>query len=248
TGYSEGSSLPAPARFAGRLLAGPLRQWDRRTAARPDVLVANSNAVRERIRRFWDRPAQVIYPPVDIAEFPLSTRDDGFLLVAARLLRHRRIDLAVDAARTLGRPLVICGDGPERRALEHRAGPDVRFEGHVPRARLVELVRTCRAYLVPGEEDFGIAPVEAMAAGKPVVALARGGAAESVTDGVSGALYATLSADALAAAIKRLDDMALDPAEIRAGAQRFDRSAFRACWRALFNRLDVDPAFYAAAD
>ena len=128
--------------------------------------------MRDRIRQFWGRDAEVIHPPVDIDEFPLSARDDGYLLVAARLVAHRRIDLAVGAASRMARELVVVGDGPERGRLTADAGPSVHFEGHVPRERLIELMSGCHAYLVPGEEDFGIAPVEALAAGKPVVALA----------------------------------------------------------------------------
>jgi glycosyltransferase involved in cell wall biosynthesis len=246
--YSAGSSLGRPARFAGRLLSGPLRYWDRRTAGRPDVLVANSNTVAERIRRWWGRDAEVIHPPVDVSEFPLSDRDDGYLLVAARLLRHRRVDLAIDAANATGHELLVIGDGPERRSLERRAGATIRFEGYVPQARLIDLIRRCHAYVVPGEEDFGIAPVEAMAAGKPVIAYARGGATETVIDGVSGVLFDDQSAAGLAAAVDRLDGLALEPAAISATARRFDRAVFTAQWRHLFGRLGVDRALYAAED
>ncbi|HEY7023906.1 MAG TPA: glycosyltransferase [Candidatus Limnocylindrales bacterium] len=243
--YERGSSLGTTARFAGSLLSAPLRTWDRRTAQRPTHLVANSAAVRDRIRSWWGRDADVIYPPVDTHEIGLSTVDDGYLLVVARLLAYRRVDLAVDAANATGRRLVIVGDGPERAALEKRAGPSVTFEGYVQRARLVDLLRRCSAYLVPGEEDFGIAPVEAMAAGKPVVAINRGGTAETVVDGVSGVLFEEQTEQALVAALDKLSNTRLDPAAIRRRAQRFDRGAFIDDFANLLARLDVDPALVA---
>lgn len=243
--YQRGSSLGALARFAGSTLRLPLRTWDRRTSQRPTHLVANSEAVRERIRRWWGRDADVIYPPVDTSELALSTRDDGYLLVAARLLAYRRVDLAVDAANATGRRLIVVGDGPERAALERRAGPTVTFEGFVPRARLLELFAASTAYLVPGEEDFGIAPVEAMAAGKAVVAINRGGTAETVADGVSGVLFAEQSVAGLVGALERLATLNLDPAAVRRRAERFDRSEFRAALRALLLRAGADPGLVA---
>jgi glycosyltransferase involved in cell wall biosynthesis len=225
--YEEGSSLGLGTRLAGRAMSAPLRTWDRRTSQRPDLMLTISEAVRQRIRRWWGRDAALLYPPVDVAAIPLSAVDEGFLLVAARMLRYRRIDLAVDAATRSGRRLVVVGDGPERHALERRAGPNVSFEGYVPRARLIELFAACSAYLVPGEEDFGIAPIEAMAAGKPVVAIRRGGPAETVIDGQTGVLFDDQSVAGLAAALDRLDTLSFEPAALRANAQRFDRSVFR---------------------
>ena len=245
--YEQGSSLGRAARLAGGTLSGPLRTWDRRTSRQPDQLVANSQAVRERIRDWWGRDADVIYPPVDTDEVRLSTTDDGFLLVAARLLAYRRVDLAVDAANATGRQLIIVGDGPERAALERRAGPSVTFEGYVPRARLLDLFGRCSAYLVPAEEDFGIAPVEAMAAGKPVVAINRGGTAETVRDGISGVLFAEQTVDGLVSALGRLGALELDPRSIRAQAQRFDRATFANAFRDLLGRLGVDGAMGGSA-
>ena len=202
------ASAPVPqARFSAR----HWRIWDRRTARQPDLLVANSETVRQRIREHWGRDAEVIHPPVSVSEFEVSTRDDGFLLIAARLLGYRRIDVAVRAATAARRQLVIVGDGPERERLESLAGPTVRLTGWLPRAELIDLFARCHAYVVPGEEDFGIAPVEAMAAGKPVVALARGGVAETVVDGVTGVLFDEQSPAALEQALERLDSLALDP-------------------------------------
>jgi len=246
--YARGSSLSHAGRLAGSILSRPLRTWDRRTAARPDVLVANSNAVRARIRTFWGRDSTVIYPPVGVDEIEVSTRSEGFLLVIARLLAYRRVDLAVDAANISGRRLIIVGDGPERSALERRAGRSVTFEGFAPRARLLELLAGCDAYLVPGEEDFGIAAVEAMAAGKPVVIFGRGGATETVIDRVTGVLFDDQSPTGVVQAIRRLEGMALDPFEIRARAEHFDRATFRRAFRRLLEEHGARDSVFASDD
>ncbi len=243
-GYLAGSSFSLPSRVAARTLRPLLRRWDVATSRRPTHLVANSAAVAGRIRRLWGREAEVIHPPVNVAGMPLGERDDGFLLVAARLVAYRRIDLAVGAANRLGRDLIVVGDGPELARLHSLAGPTVRFAGRVPRETLVDLFGRAHAYLVPGEEDFGMAPVEAMAAGTPVVALRAGGALETVLEGVSGVFFDRPEADqpgvdpvdALADAIRRVDALPRDRPAIRATAERFDRSVFLGRWRELLTR------------
>ncbi|MDQ3879602.1 MAG: glycosyltransferase, partial [Chloroflexota bacterium] len=212
----------------------------------PDVIIANSREVAGRVRRLWRRRAEVINPPVDVAGMPLSAMDDGYLLVVARLLAYRRVDLAVRACTALAARLVVVGDGPERDRLERMAGPTVEFVQPVSRERLVDLYARCHAYLVPGIEDFGMAPIEAMAAGKPVVAFAAGGALETVVEGVTGTFFERDDPGALATAIRRLESLPLDSARIRAHAERFDAALFRARMRALFRRLGVDSALYSA--
>lgn len=245
-GYLHGSSVGATSRLGARL-AGPLLQrWDRATSGRPDVLIAISQVVQERIGRLWGRPSEIIHPPVDTADFPLSDRDDGFLLVASRLLAYRRLDLAVGAATALRRELVVVGDGPERRRLESMAGPAVRFLGHVSRDELRDLVARCHAYVLPGMEDFGIAPVEAMAAGKPVVAFRGGGATETVVDGVTGVFFDRPDARSLAEAVERLDALRFHGPTLRENARRFDVEVFRGKWRELLRREGVDPHLYSA--
>jgi len=247
-GYLGRSSFGVAARVAGQLLRGPLAAWDRRAARRPDVIVANSNNVRRRIRRRWGRDSYVIYPAVNVGEFGVSSRDDGYLLIAARLVAYRRIDLAVRMATRARRQLVIVGDGPERERLERLAGPTVRLAGRLARAELIDLFERCHAYLVPGEEDFGIAPVEAMAAGKPVVAYARGGATETVIDGQTGVLFDDQTPAGLDAALERLDGLTLDPRAIRSRAEGFDRQCFIDDWQSLLERLGVDPRLYRSDD
>ncbi len=239
--YLAGSSDSVPAAIAARTLRPLLQRWDRATARRPDVLIANSAIVRERIRSLWGRDAEVIHPPVDVDAIPLSTRDDGYLLIAARMLAYRRIDLAVTAASRAGRVLMVVGEGPEAARLKAMAGPTVHFLGHVDRPTLLDLFSRCHAYLVPGVEDFGIAPVEAMAAGKPVIAYASGGATETVIDGVTGLFFTEQTVDALADAIERLEGMAFNRLVIRARAEEFASPVFQERFRELLAQVGVDP-------
>ena len=248
--YLAGSALRWPARVAARAIRPAMQTWDRRTGRRPTIVIANSEVVRRRIETVWRRSVDdVIHPPVPVHKIPLGVADDGYLLVAARLLSYRRIDLAVEACTRLRRELIVVGDGPDRARLEAMAGPSVRFLGHVDRERLVELFARSHAYLLPGVEDFGIAPVEAMAAGKPVVAYAGGGALETVVPGVTGVYAHTPTAEAFASAIAELDRHRFDPASIRSHTDRFSTAAFRQSWLAMLTRLgygaDV-PAGWAA--
>lgn len=232
--YLAGSSYARVAQIGGRVMAPVMRAWDRRTAHRPNVVVAISHAVRERIERAWHREVDnVIYPPVDIDEIPLGNTDEGFYLVAARLLAYRRIDLAIRACGRLGVPLVVVGDGPERQRLEAIAGPSVQFRGHVERSVLLDLFARCHAYILPGAEDFGIAPVEAMAAGKPVVAFAAAGALETIRPGITGLFFARPTVEDLIDAIRNLDDIQFDPVALRHHAATFHARHFRARWRDL---------------
>lgn len=243
-GYLARSSLSPLGRLGGRVLRPWLRRWDREAGRRADVVIANSSAVRERIKRFWDRDAAVIHPPVRVTGVPPSLQDDGFLLVAARMLAYRRLDLAVEAANRLRRELVLVGNGPEEGRLRALAGPTVRFAGRVSRADLDDLMARCHAYLLSGEEDFGMAPVEAMAAGKPVVALRAGGALDTVLDGVTGVLFDNASISDVVEAIQRADAITWDPVAIHGHALAFDREVFRQRMTELFEREGIDPALY----
>lgn len=236
--YLAGSSLSLAARVASRTIRPLLQRWDITSARRPDVIVAISETVRDRIETTLHRRVdEVIYPPVDTSELALAMSNDGYLLVAARLLAYRRIDLAVEAATRTGRKLVVVGDGPERGRLERLAGPTVQFLGHVDRGSLVDLFQGCRAYLVPGEEDFGIAPVEAMAAGKPIVALRAGGVRETVIEGVTGVFFDRPEVESLTDALTFLESQSWDAQRIRAQAERFDTSIFVRRWTSLLTRL-----------
>lgn len=242
--YLAASSLPWLARAAAGVLHPWLRRWDYRMARRPDVLIANSTAVRDRMRDFWDLDADVIFPPVDVNDFPMSKADDGYLLVVSRLHAYRRLDLLVRAATALGRWTIVVGDGPELASLRSIAGPNIEFVGFKDRAGVRDYVSRCSAYVVPGDEAFGIAPVEAMAAGKPVVAFRAGGVLDTVVDGVNGVFFEQQTTAALIDAIEHLDGITFDPVAISASAKRFSAEAFRAKFVQLFQRLGVDPSLY----
>jgi glycosyltransferase involved in cell wall biosynthesis len=237
--YLARSSFPTAARAGLRVGAPFLRRWDRWAGRRPDVLVANSLNIQRRIRSAWGRDSSVIYPPVNVARSRLSTADDGYYLVATRLLAYKRVDLAIEACTRLGRDLVVVGDGPERARLERIAGPRIRFEGHVDKTRLEKILASCHALITPGIEDFGMMAVEAMAIGKPVVAFAAGGTLETVIHGRTGIMFESASSRELAAAIERLEASNLDSAAARERAMEFDVSIFRARWSALLTELGL---------
>ncbi len=238
-GYLARSSFPVVARIALRGAAPSLRRWDRFVGRRADVVVTNSRHIQGRILQTWRRDSVVIHPPVSVAPLAVSTAVDDFYLVATRLLAYKRVDLAVRAAALLGRPLIVVGDGPERSRLERLAGPATRFLGHIDQAKLEDLQRRCRALLVPAAEDFGMAAVEAMAVGRPVVALAAGGALETVVDGETGVLFEDETPRGMAAAIERLESMALDPYAARERALQFDVTVFHRRWGQLLEGLGL---------
>jgi glycosyltransferase involved in cell wall biosynthesis len=203
-----------------------LRLWDRVSADRVDLFVCNSVHVQRRIWKFYRRESTVIYPPVDVGRFSPGRDCDDFYLMVGRLVAYKRHDLAVEAFNRSGRPLVIIGDGPERRHLEPLARPNIRFLGRQSDAVVADYLRRCRAFIFPGEEDFGIAPVEAMASGRPVIAYARGGALETVAEGLSGTFFTDPSADSLNQAVARAENIAWNAEKIALHAQRFSRERF----------------------
>jgi glycosyltransferase involved in cell wall biosynthesis len=224
-GNSLGARLLGP-------LTRPLRRWDQAAARRADEYVANSEQVRARIRRLYGRDAQVVYPPVDVERYSPSERGER-LLVISRLLPYKRVDLIVRAAARAGIGLDVVGVGPSLESLRAIAGPTVEFHGRVDDEAVVQLLEGCRALCVAATEDFGIVPVEANAAGKPVVAFAAGGVLETVTDGVTGALFDTLSEQALLAAIARADMIDTPPGNLARSAWRFSAQTFRSRMKAL---------------
>jgi glycosyltransferase involved in cell wall biosynthesis len=216
-------------------LAARLRRWDRESSARVGRFAAISRHVAARIERDYGRTAEVIHPPVDVQRFELAAgEDDGFYLVVSALAPYKRLDLAVQAAARLGRRLLVVGWGPEERRLRALAGPDVEFLGRRPDHEVAELYRRCRAVLFPGVEDFGIVPLEAMAAGRPVLAFAEGGALETVVPPggdrpPTGLFFDAQTVDALADAMRRLESgaVAFEPKSLRARAEEFDRPRFK---------------------
>jgi glycosyltransferase involved in cell wall biosynthesis len=201
------------------------RQRDWIAAQRVDRYIANSETTRRRIGRYYSRDSAVVYPPVEIRRFAPGPVGD-YYLVLSELMPHKRIDVAVEAFNRLRRPLVIVGDGPDARRLRRLAGPTVSFAGRVSDARAAELLSGCRALVVTATEEFGIAAVEAQAAGRPVIALAEGGVWETVVEGETGTFYDVSDPDALAGRVAAFDPLAIDPAACVANCERFDVSRF----------------------
>jgi len=219
-------SNPVKALLARPLLAA-LRRWDRATAAGVTRFVAISRHVRKRIADFYGREADVVYPPVDTARFtPGGAGPESYDLVVSALVPYKRVDLAVRAYSASGRPLRIAGAGGEAARLRAAAGPNVTFLGRRSDAELLDAYRGCRLLVFPGEEDFGIVPLEAQACGKPVVAYGVGGALETVRDGVSGVFFHAQTEEALREAVDRAAGTRWDPDAIRRNAERFDTRHF----------------------
>jgi glycosyltransferase involved in cell wall biosynthesis len=233
--YAAQETFPKALKAGLRPLIAALGRWDFRAAQRVTHFAAISNEVQRRIRRYYRRGSTVIHPPVDTSAVNLPTGSsrratssgDGFYLIVSRLIPYRRIDLAVHAFNQVGLPLVIAGDGRDRPRLEAMTRPNVTFLGRVPNADLQGLFAGCRAYVVPGREDFGIAPVQAQAAGRPVIAYGAGGALDTVIEGKTGVFFHEPTPEALAAAVLAFDPDAIDPSACRANAQRFSVGAFK---------------------
>lgn len=203
-----------------------LRAWDYAAAARVHRFIAISTEIRDRIRRYYDRDSTVIFPPVDTARFQPSDQVDDYYLIVSRLIPYKRIDLAVQAATRLGVPLKIGGRGRDLDRLRAMAGSNVEFLGYVADDALPGLMSRAKAFLFPGLEDFGITPVQAQAAGRPVIAFGGGGALDTVIPAVTGEHFSNLSVDSLAEVWSRFDADAYDPAAMRSHAARFDTSVF----------------------
>jgi glycosyltransferase involved in cell wall biosynthesis len=204
-----------------------LRLWDRAAADRVEHFVAISETVRQRIRKFYRRDSVVIHPPVDVERFQVREDHEDYFLIVSRLIPYKRIDLAVEAFNISGLPLKIVGDGRDRSRLQAMAKPNIEFLGRVSADQLEEYLSRCRAFIFPGEEDFGIAPLEAQAAGRPVIAYAAGGALETVIEGATGVFFREQTAESLADAISDFDDGVFDSVTIRQHAEAFDKETFR---------------------
>jgi glycosyltransferase involved in cell wall biosynthesis len=216
----------------GRLQRGVLplmltyvRLWDVATTPRVDQFIANSREVAARIARYYGRAAIVIAPPVDLSPYRPWV-PGNFYLAGGRLIPYKRLDLVIQAFTALGLPLKVFGDGRDRERLRALAGPNVEFLGQIGEAQRRDLFASCRAFVFPGEEDFGITPLEAMSAGRPVIAYAAGGVLETVIEGVTGRFFHQQSAGAIAAAVAAARVDRYDPAVIRRHAEGFSRDVF----------------------
>lgn len=234
-----------PGRAVMALVMHYVRLWDVLSTARVDHFIANSRFVARRIWKYYRREATVIHPPVDTtyftpeacAELGRNNRDEDYYLMVSRLTGYKRIDLAVAAFNRLGRPLRIIGDGPELRRLQALARPNITFLGYQSRAVVREHLARCRALIFPGVEDFGIVPVEAQAAGRPVIAYAAGGALETVVEGVTGLFFPEQSPAALSATVEQFEQTPFDKQLIREHACQFDAARFAEQMRAFVAAL-----------
>jgi glycosyltransferase involved in cell wall biosynthesis len=229
--YVKRSALSPAARTAARVTVPMLRHWDVRTAHRVDRFVANSTTVAERIRGNYGRGSDVVFPPVNVQRFRSDRAPGDFFLVVSRLNAYKRIDLAVRACTARKVKLVVVGDGPERAMLERVAGPMVKFAGRLPDSEVTALFESCRAFILPGEEDFGLTPIEANAAGRPVVAFARGGALDTVRDGETGVLFHEATIESLGKALLDVRAREWDAASLRAHAETFSEAVFEERFR-----------------
>lgn len=227
--YCEREQLPKIARIALNPFMSTLRRMDRTRSRRVDRFVANSTAVRDRIRAFYGRDADVVFPPVDTERFqPAPAGEIGnYFILISRLVPYKRIDIVVDAFNHLGLPLYIVGGGRDRQALEQRAAPNVRFLGRIDDAEVQRLTARCRAAVFMSEDDFGIAQVEVQAAGRPVIALARGGVLDSVRPDETGVWVHDQSVAALIEAVQRFESLRFDQERLVAHASSFSESRFR---------------------
>jgi glycosyltransferase involved in cell wall biosynthesis len=230
------AECPPPGRPLLRRVLARLRRWDLEAAHRVTRYVANSEITRERIEQLYGVEADLVHPPVDVERFEIGKPSD-YLLFVGQIVRHKRVEVAIDAARLAGRPIKIVGDGPDLPRLRSSYPKSaVEFLGAVDDDRLADLYARCVALVVPNVEEFGIAAVEAQAAGRPVVAVGRGGARETVVDGVTGVLVDGEDAEALASALGDEDFSRFDPASIRAHAEHFGAASFRARFKGLVER------------
>jgi len=225
--------VPVPLRPLVRDLLARLREDDLRAARRVDRWIANSRTVQARIARYYGADSVVVHPPVEVDRFRPGDRGDFWLFVPSRLVAYKRGDLAVEVFGRLGMRLIVVGDGRERRALERRAKDNVTFAGRVDDATLCDLLGAARGLIFPGEDDFGMVCVEALASGTPVVALGAGGATEIVRDGIDGALVPRPDADAFEQAVLRVEGHPPDREALRRRAREFDRPLFEEAMRAV---------------
>jgi len=224
--YLEREKMPAWKRVVLQALLKPVKMWEIRAAKQPDLFVANSHVVAERLRMAFGVEAKVVFPPIQTSRFAITDGPKDYYLILSRLVPYKRQDLAVEACTRLNKPLYVIGDGPYRKHLESIAGPSVKFLLRQSDEAVNQYVSGAKALIFPGEEDFGMTPLEVNSAGRPVVAFRGGGAVETIHDGLNGVFFDEPTAESLMGAIERLETMEWDPQAIRAHAEQFDTAVF----------------------
>jgi glycosyltransferase involved in cell wall biosynthesis len=224
--YARREGLRGAARLLVESSLPRLRVWDRVAAERADAWISTSRLVRARISRFYGKQSAVIPPPVRVSNFTVGVEPGSYFLMLMRLVGWKRPEIVVEACTRLGLPLVVAGDGRDEAQLRRIAGPSVRFVGRVDDSQIPQLYRDCKALILPSEEDFGITPLEAMAAGRPVIAYGGGGVLDTVVPGRTGLFFEEHSADGLAEVLTRFDARDFDPSLIRTHAEQFDSAIF----------------------
>jgi glycosyltransferase involved in cell wall biosynthesis len=203
-----------------------LRKWDLRASRQPNYYIANSRLVAQRIKNIYGREAFVIPPPIDVQRFEMANEVGDYYLVLSRLMPYKRIDLAIEACKRANRRLIVIGDGPDRERLEKLADDRIEFLGRQPDSIVNYYAARCRALLFPGEEDFGMAPLEVNAAGRQVIAFRGGGAVETVVEGVTGVFFDQQNSLSLAQAIEEFEGLKWRQEDLRHHAEKFDRNVF----------------------
>jgi len=224
--YVAREGFGGAARAALPYLLWGLRKWDLRASRQPNYYIANSRLVAQRIKKIYGREAFVIPPPIDVQRFQMSNEQDDYYLVLSRLMPYKRIDIAIEACKRLNRRLIIIGDGPDRKRLEKLADDRIEFMGRQPDKVVNYFASRCQALLFPGEEDFGMVPLEVNAAGRPVIAYRGGGALETVVENVTGVFFDQQNGHSLAEAMEKFEGLSWRQDTLRHHAEKFDRNVF----------------------
>ncbi len=226
--YTHDFSFPSLIKKTIPLAMNYIRVWDRVSAERIDCLIANSNFVAKRIKKYYKKGSLVIHPPVNIDKFYIAEKPKDYFLIVGRLLAYKRVDIAIQAFNELGLKLKIIGRGPEMKRLKKMAGPNIEFLGRVPDEELAHYYAECRAFVFPQEEDFGIVAIEAMASGRPLIAFRGGDIPEHMEEGRMGIFFDRQNYQDIVEAVEKFNELRFDPAYIRERVKKFDKEIFKA--------------------
>ncbi|MEK7182048.1 MAG: glycosyltransferase, partial [Patescibacteria group bacterium] len=226
--YTKDFGFPSMIKKLVPFFMSPIRLWDKISADRVDLFIANSQFVKKRIKKYYRKEASVIHPPVNVNRFAVSNERKDYFLMVGRLIAYKRHDIAIEAFNRLKLPLRIIGRGPELERLKKLAGPTIEFLGRVPEEELPKYYAECRGFVFPQEEDFGIVAIEAMASGRPLIAYRGGDIVEHMEEGKTGVFFDEQTPEAIVKAVERFDETAYDPHFIRQKALAFDKEQFKA--------------------